>query len=59
MKRFLKWIGITNWIDEHIVSVLARRVAAIVTAQEKKTRKEIKRLRDELLEELNQLRRPG
>ncbi len=42
----------TRWFEQHVISVIARRVLAIVTAQAKKTRNEIETLREDLMEEL-------
>ena len=42
----------SKWLEQRVISVIARRVAAIVTSQAKKTRKEIEQLREDLMEEL-------
>lgn len=43
---------LSKWLERRLISVITKRVAAIVTAQAKKTREEIKQLREDLLEEL-------
>lgn len=52
-------IGFHNWIEKKLISVIIRRTAAIVTAQAKKTRKDIEELKKELLEEIKQSKREG
>ena len=37
-----------KWIERHVISPIVRRIAAIATAQDKKTRAEIEKLRKEI-----------